>query len=183
MVKSAKAALLVLLLAPGSAIPGCGPAATVDAEMSDQTNDVGPASDVPAGAVQVGFESIAGATTQHSNHGDSTRTVIADETAWRSFWQGIVAGVSPQPPVPPIDFTRHMVLAATMGNRSSGGYAIGIDSVFLSGSTLYAVVRSTAPGSDCGVAAVLTAPATAVRVDRRTGPVRFVERSESVACD
>jgi hypothetical protein len=173
-------AVLVLLLTTSATVTGCGPAATVDAELNDRSDDFSSAPAVPAGAVPAAFLELA--KTQYSGHGASSRVVIRDLPAWETFWLGIVAGVSPQPPLPAIDFARHTVLAATMGQRSSAGYAIEIDSVFVSNETVYAVVKSISPGPDCGVAAVLTAPVVAVRIDRLTGPIRFVERSEEVDC-
>ncbi len=174
--------MLPWLVAAGLALAGCSTTTPVDADRGERTGDVGPAPLVPAGAVPVAVDEIPGARTQISGHQDSSRVVISSPVAWANFWQRIVAGITPAPPAPAIDFGRSLVLAATMGERPSGGYAIRIDSVFVDRGTVYAVVRSISPGPTCGVAAVITAPVVAVRIDRVDGPIRFVERAESLAC-
>lgn len=172
--------LLVLLFA--GAAQGCSSATTVDNDIEDRSGDVATAPAVPAGAIPVAFQEIPGARTQISTHVDPSRVVIRDAPAWETFWQGIVANIAPRPAAPAIDFGRHLVFAAAMGQRPSGGYTIRIDSVFVSQGTVYAVVRATSPGPACGVAAVLTAPVAAVLIDRVDGPVRFVERRETAGC-
>lgn len=164
------------------AAPGCSTGSAVNGEASRKVDDVASAPSVPAGSQPVAFVEIPGARTQMSAYNESSRLVIRDATAWEAFWGKVVANVSPAPSTPSIDFTRQMVLAAAMGQRSSGGYSIVIDSVFTSGGTLYAVVRSVSPGPNCGVAAVMTAPVVAVRLDRADGPVRFVEKEETQDC-
>jgi hypothetical protein len=150
--------------------------------MNDQFDDVASAASVPQEAEPMAFQEIPGAKTQLSSHRQRSRTVIRDAAAWEAFWQGIVANISPAPDAPVFDFDRQMVLAAAMGQRTSGGYAISIDSLFLSQGTVFALVTSVSPGPDCGAAAVMTAPVAAVVTDRLVGPTRFVERERVIDC-
>lgn len=170
---------LVLLQAAALA---CGAGGTVNGDAMKRGDDVAIAPSVPADSTPVAFREIPGARTQASGHTDSNRLVIRDAAEWGRFWGAIVSHISPPPPVPPIDFQREMVLAAAMGERPSGGYLISIDAVYLSGGTVYAVVKSEVPGPTCGAASVMTAPVAAVAVERVNGEVRFVERTETRDC-
>jgi hypothetical protein len=165
-----------------SAALGCGAGGMVNDNADRPRDDVAIAPGVPADSVPVAFREISGAKTQASNHTDSGRVVIRDAAEWERFWGAIVAAVSPSPPVPEIDFERQMVLAAAMGQRPSGGYTIDIDAVYLSGGTVFVVVKSVNPGPTCGGASVMTAPVVAVAIDRLDAPVHFVERTETTDC-
>jgi hypothetical protein len=164
------------------AAPGCSTGTALNGEASRKLDDVASTPSVPEGSQPVAFVEIPGARMQLSAHNEPARLVIRDAAAWEAYWGKTVANVSPAPPAPSVDFARQMVLATAMGQRPSGGYSIVIDSVYSSGGTLYAVVRSVSPGPNCIVPAVMSAPVVAVRVDRAAGPVRFVERAETQDC-
>ena len=110
------------------------------------------------------------------------RAVIRDVQGWRAFWNQAHSTVMPQPPVPSVDFTRNVVVAAAMGTRSSGGYSIGIEQVYADGDHLHVVVAERSPGANCITTQALTAPVAAVRVPRVGASVSFIERSETVSC-
>lgn len=119
---------------------------------------------------------------QYTGFVQRDRLVIRDAEAWSQFWNQAHSNVMPQPSVPSIDFTRNMVVAATMGSRGSGGYSIRIDPVYAADDALYVVVEERSPGAGCVTTAAITAPAAAVRIPRAGGSVSFVERSETFNC-
>jgi hypothetical protein len=111
------------------------------------------------------------------------RLVVRDSAAWNTLWIRIHARQSPIPPLPTVDFTREMVVFASLGTRSSGGYSILLDSASEAGSgAIDVVVRSVSPGPRCGVTAALTEPVDIAKLPRRDTPVQFVERSETTNC-
>lgn len=113
---------------------------------------------------------------------DSRRLVLRSDAEWESFWREAHANRTSPEPAPEIDFDRSMVLAATMGQRSTGGHSIDVESVLaIDGVTRVGVVE-TSPGEGCLVTQALTAPAVAVAVDRRAGDVTWTTRQETAEC-
>lgn len=165
-----------------SALAGCGTGSTVNGGVNRQGSDVAETPNAPNDSVPLAFREIPGARTQGSDLLEAGRVVIRDAAEWERYWAKIVAQVSPSPPVPPVDFDRQVVIAAAMGQRPSGGFTIAIDAVFLKGGTVHVVVKSVAPGPNCGVATVMTAPVVAVTIGRAEAPVRFVEQLETTQC-
>jgi len=119
----------------------------------------------------------------HSNIVESTRKVIQTEGDWRDWWQRhntvtefIDGQVSERPP-PAVDFSRETVLVATLGRRSSGGYAIEFNDVRYAGGTVIAVLKTKAPGPEEMVTMALTAPYAIIAIPRHEGPIEFRESS------
>ncbi len=111
------------------------------------------------------------------------RLVITDQAAWQSVWQIAHATVSPEPPLPAVDFDREAVLAVAMGRQPSGGFAIRLEAAHQDDQAVTVSVRSVAPGAGCLVPQVVTSPVDLVRMPRSPLPVRFVETSETLNCD
>jgi hypothetical protein len=111
------------------------------------------------------------------------RLVIRDANSWQAIWTQINLGSSPLSPPPSIDFSREMVVVAALGAHSAGGYSILVDGASVVDSTGTAVaIRSVSPGPDCIVTDAFTQPVDIARMQVRSGPVTFVERSEVASC-
>ncbi len=149
---------------------------------ADRSETPTPPPGVPQAASVILFETIEGARSAFSLIPDRRRLVIRDVAAWRSFWRELYANVAPPPEPPDVDFGREMVIAATMGQRPSGGYAIDIEDIFEDSGTLFPVVMETSPGPLCATTQVITAPAVAVLVRRTTSSVSFVEKTGTIDC-
>lgn len=175
--------LLRVVVVAGGAMLGCSAAATANGKASTEGSPVTSTPNLPGpDSVPVAFRVIPGARSQASAHNEPARVVIRNAAEWQQYWARIVAQVAPTPPVPPVDFTRELVVAASMGQRSSGGYTIDVTAVYARGGTVHVVVKSVSPGSNCGVGMVMTAPVVAVAIGRVEGEVRFVEVSETTEC-
>jgi hypothetical protein len=111
------------------------------------------------------------------------RLVIRDADHWREFWSEVMARQQPRPDAPTVDFDRNMVIAAAMGRRQTGGYAISIEDVSRGHGRLTVTVLESSPGPDCSTIQAYTAPVVAVRVRRSDEPVTFVERRETYSCE
>ena len=121
----------------------------------------------------------------YSGIGDSLRTVIADQQHWREVWARIHRDERPVPPVPAIDWRRELVIVAALGRRSSGGFAIRIDSAYQRDDTLEIVVRTEVPGRNCMLTAAFSQPVDLARLPRpaATLPVHFRESVHVEPCD
>ncbi|RMD99418.1 MAG: protease complex subunit PrcB family protein, partial [Deltaproteobacteria bacterium] len=88
----------------------------------------------------------------------------------------------PAPPPPTIDFATHFVVAAFMGQKRSGGFAITITHVRYEAGTLVVTYRERVPPRGGFVTMALTSPYHIVKLSRQTPsgqtipkgvPVRF----------
>ncbi|HEV2145921.1 MAG TPA: protease complex subunit PrcB family protein [Longimicrobiaceae bacterium] len=120
--------------------------------------------------------------TYSSGYHEPARLVVRSEAEWRRVWGKLHERVHPQPELRRVDFSRHAVLVAALGSRSSGGYSILVDSVSDAGGELRAVVRKVSPGAGCVVTQAFTQPVDVVLVPASGKRVRFVERDEVLDC-
>ncbi|MEW5929598.1 MAG: protease complex subunit PrcB family protein [Gemmatimonadota bacterium] len=165
---------LVLALSLAAAV-GCSAASVTggDARADQQAGGT----PVPVTRLRPGYT-----FTFSSGYTAPARQVVRSEAEWRTVWARLHESVMPQPPVPAIDFSRETVLVAALGQRSSGGFSILVDSVYDAGSTLRAVVRRSSPGAGCTVTAALTQPVDVVRIPAGGRGVGFVDRDEVRDC-
>ncbi len=133
-------------------------------------------------AQEASYEEIEGADTPVSGILDRRRLVIINAETWATFWAELHANISPVPDPPSIDFESDEIIAATMGQRSTGGYTIRIEGISRRGDDLEVVIVETSPGRGCLTTQALTSPATAVSVVRPPGVVEFVEETETQGC-
>lgn len=108
----------------------------------------------------------------HSAYEMAEETVVRDRAAWEAAWQQLHNGLAAEP-VPPVDFTRDMVLLVAAGQRSTGGTSVRVDGVTAGAGGALVRYTVTEPGAGCMSAQVMTAPVEAVRVPRAAGAVRF----------
>lgn len=118
----------------------------------------------------------------HSGMTKKQRLVIRDQATWTKVWAELL-GTQPQPPgAPAVDFGKDVVIVASMGGQSSGGYAIDVDDVRITAGDAQITVTSESPGRGCTVTAALTAPVSVVLAPRFAGQAAFVERTRATAC-
>jgi hypothetical protein len=105
---------------------------------------------------------------------EERRLDIRTPEAWLAQWRRLTARHGPPAPPPSVDFSRHMVLLAAMGQRPTGGYQVVIDRVLEHADALEVHVRHISPGPRCGTTAALTQPADVVMIPASPKPVRWV---------
>lgn len=110
------------------------------------------------------------------------RMVVSDPTSWSKVWLNVVMSHSPTPPVPPANFDRETIVIVAMGQRSTGGYIISIDSAAVAGDTVTLVVTERSPGRTCGTTAALSSPVAIARIFRPRATIRFDERTAVTDC-
>lgn len=124
----------------------------------------------------VRFTGAPGPYEWYSGIDDSLHLAIRDAGRWRHYWTAIHRRVSPQPPLPRVDFRREVVILAALGRRPSGGYSVRIDSAVESGGVLRVHVARLVPGRGCILSAAVTTPVDVVRLATRADSVVFVEQ-------
>ena len=113
----------------------------------------------------------------------SVRLAVLDTADWTAIWKRVVGTSSPAP-VPPVDFSREMLLVVGMGQAPCMGYQINVDTIFRDkDKRIYAVVRERHHGARCGCLNEVVSPVDVVRVPRTVRPVTFLERQEANVCE
>lgn len=107
---------------------------------------------------------------------------VASEAEWRALWERHVSNRLPAPEPPEVDFREERVLAAFMGERRTGGYAVQIHSVRVEGGELVACVLLHEPPPDGATTDALTQPHHVVAVSGADEPVRFDARRATAGC-
>lgn len=173
-------ALLLLLLAAGTAA-GCAGGPKDDAPTGPEA----PGLVMPVGtAVPVTrFGDADWSYTDFSRFTEPARIVVRDEARWRALWPSIAGSARPAPEPPAVDFSRDMVVIATLGARGSSGYGVVVESATTTGDGLFVQVRTTEPGHGCVVLAVITHPADVALLPRSDGTVHFVEDKVVHECE
>lgn len=111
---------------------------------------------------------------------DARNLVIRSDREWLGQWRRITSGRSAAPP--PVDFSRDMLLLASMGTQRSGGHSVEIERVIDTGADLEAHVVHRFPGRRCGTTQGLTQPIDVVRVAASPRNVRWVVTRRETDC-
>jgi hypothetical protein len=126
----------------------------------------------PADAQQP-FEPLV--SESHSGLVERRREVVRDEAGWARLWDEIHSVVSPRPPLPPVDFARHMLVVVASGTRPSGGFSVKVQGVATRGDELEVAVLETCPAPGAMVTMGLTQPVEVVRLAKLSQPATFRE--------
>jgi hypothetical protein len=124
-------------------------------------------------AAPISFEIILDETT--SGLHERLREVVRDEARWAQLWERIHEGVTPRPPLPPVDFSRHMLIAAATGTRLTGGFDVAIRTVTARADRLEVEVFESCPAPGARVSMGLTQPVEVVRLEKLTQAPIFRE--------
>ena len=102
---------------------------------------------------------------------------MKDAKRWEAIWAEH-RGKSTAP-CPEVDFTREMVIVATLGPQRTGGYSIRIAKVEATRDKLRICLERRTPRPNSRVIQVLTAPYEFVAVPRSDLTSEFVEENNS----
>ncbi len=98
--------------------------------------------------------------------GDAQSFELATSRAdLEALWNRAYGAVTPQPPVPEVDFGRSSIAAFFLGTQSSGGYSVDVQNVAVESSEVYLDVAITEPAPGSLSTQALTNPWVMVQVD------------------
>ena len=143
MLKTFGSTMSMALAAVSLGAVGCSSARKARGRLSGPET----AAEIPVGATQLAFAPLEEVSTPISAITDRRRLVIRDAATWEAFWADFAVRVEPRPAPPAVDFSTSMVIAATMGQRTTGGYTISVEEVAEKDGTLYAAVQEVTPGA------------------------------------
>jgi len=142
-------------------------------------------SDPDAGArlsVFVPTNDVTLAKTFNSGITTRERVVIRSASEWPATWLRLHGAEQPPPDVGQLDFATEMAVVAAMGEKTSGGFDITIDSVTRHERGSVVHVTEKTPGSGCMTTEALTQPVHAVRAPRTDGEIWWRERTVTENC-
>lgn len=125
------------------------------------------------GSSELQFSTVAQGT--HSGAGAEELQVlkIESQAEWEALWSQHTVIVLPAPPLPVVDFSEEMVIAAFDQRRPTSGYEIEITSIRAKRSLTVRVERSL-PGKRCGSYPVMTQPFHIVRLPAEPGELKLL---------
>ena len=109
---------------------------------------------------------------------DARQEIVKAADEWEKLWKqhAIPAGTTGK--IPPVDFSKEMVIVATLGTKRTGGYSIEIVSAEARDKSLIITVKKSAPPPGAITVQALTAPYHFVAVRRSDLKAEFVESQE-----
>lgn len=141
---------------------------------------MGPGTGGPSGGEEAFVRELSFSTVERgvsSGIRERAQRVIGTVEEWRALWASHYSTALSPPPLPPIDFSREMIIAVFMGEQRTGGFSLEIKKVEEREGRLQVpfLEHSPAPGSP--VLQVLTQPYHMIRLPRTELPVQIVRQS------
>lgn len=124
----------------------------------------------PAAEAAIEAAVIAEYEGQYSGWTRAQRLLVRDEASWEQLWARVHTPLASPPPLPPVDFSRQVVVGVALGSRPTGGFAVDIVAVKRIGDRLIVRLRETQPAPGAMVTEAFTQPYALVVVDLE-GPV------------
>ncbi len=109
----------------------------------------------------------------HSGVADRSFRVVGDERTFRMLYASVHAQRIPAPRPPAVAFDTHVVLAAFLGARSTGGHRTGFGAVAVEGEVARVALVERAPPVGAVLTQVMTTPYAMAALARRN--VKVVE--------
>ena len=101
--------------------------------------------------------------------------IVKSADAWEKLWKQHATAAGESDKIPAVDFSKEMVVVATMGTKRSGGYTIEIVGVEARDKALKISVKKSSPPPDAMTIQALTAPFHFVAVPKSNLKPEFVE--------
>ena len=108
---------------------------------------------------------------------EAKQEVVKSADAWEKLWKQHASAAGESDKIPAVDFSKEMVVLATMGTKRTGGYTIEIVGVEAKDKTLRISIKKSSPPPDAMTIQALTAPFHFVAVPKSSLKPEFVEAS------
>jgi len=106
---------------------------------------------------------------------EARQEVIKEAAQWEKLWKQHGLSANSAQKIPAVDFSKEMVIVATMGVKRTGGYAIEIAGAEVSGQSLKISVKQSSPPPGALTIQALTAPFHFVAAPKSDLKPEFVE--------
>lgn len=121
---------------------------------------------------------------QHGDIVEGIRNLLRDEDAYARFWEQLHAVRMPVPDRPEVGFETKIVVGVVLGERPTGGYAVGIVEVLIteSGGQIQVRFIEAVPEDACGTIQVPTSPYVLIVIEARNEEIEFSGLEEMRSC-
>ena len=106
---------------------------------------------------------------------EAKQEVVKSADAWQKIWKQHATAGGESDKIPAVDFSKEMVVLATMGTKRTGGYIIEIVGVEAQDKALKISLKKSSPPPDAMTIQALTAPFHFVAVPKSNLKPEFVE--------
>jgi hypothetical protein len=100
---------------------------------------------------------------------DARFVTIRTQPEWSALWRAHAPGK----PMPPVDWSREMVVGVFLGTRPAAGFSLEVVGYREEGGRVVAGYKEIAPARDAITAQILTSPFVLAAIPRRDGDVTF----------
>ena len=135
---------------------------------------------IVAPADRLKFSTIS--KSPYSNISEKSYRVITSKEDWEALWNQIWVNTDPKPPLPEVDFSRRMIIAAFQGLQRSGGHSISVSKLVNSREALKVTIVERSPGPGCAVTGSLTHPQHIIETERVDKEVVFKVKQRLSEC-
>ena len=101
-----------------------------------------------------------------SGHPERRNYVINDRAEWEELWAKVGSSVSPNLPMPEIDFTRRTVIAVFQGSEPMSGFEVVISEINKADGGIKVIVKETI-NTHCGGTGSITRPFHIVEIEKQ----------------
>ena len=115
---------------------------------------------------------------QGSSFQEAQERYITSQDEWLQIWARRQANLDTKKPHPPVDFDRDVVIVATLGRKSTGGYTIEITRIVKSKDDIQVFVRRNSPPAGGKVITAESSPFVLARMKKPDRPVTFLDEEK-----
>jgi hypothetical protein len=99
--------------------------------------------------------------------------IVSREERWAEVWDQIVAGRSPKPAIPNVDFNQRILIVAALGETADSCKSVEVESVTRRDGALDIVLAEVRPPANCSCPPVVVQPVHVVSVTRAATDATF----------
>jgi len=170
-------AVFIIVITAGCSSVGTNDNADLDESFFES------AAEVQFSTVSQNFVTIDQSSTGNYKFEEKENLVINDQESFEVFWKELHANQNPLPEIPDIDFSEFTIIAALMGIKSTGGFAIEISQISRAENVAGVKITEVEPGSNRVVTQVITAPYHVVKTPKIDANIEFVTNRITKDCD
>ncbi len=112
-----------------------------------------------------------------------TNLVISTQEEFLKIWDQAFANYMNKETAPSIDFEKNVILLVALGQKTSGGHTIKVNSVVETKDNTVVNILETSPGKDCMTTEAITYPYQIVQIEKPNKNVQFSAIEKVIDCD
>lgn len=123
---------------------------------------------------------------QSGNNGgfkEKSNQIISDQKEFSKIWDQAFVNYMNKESAPEVDFTKNIVLLIALGEKTSGGHTIKVNSIVESNENTIVNILETCPGKGCMTTESITYSYQIVQIEKPNKPIQFSTIEKIIDCD